>query len=329
MNRREVLTLFGGAAATSSILSPLAARAEPVDRLRRIGWLSPGSGPGPTTRSFLQGMRERGYVEGQNLIIEYRWAAGNSERLAEFAADLLRAGSDLIVTVGTPATLAARQATSTIPIVFATAGAPVEKGLVNSLRAPGGNVTGLALITDDIKTLEILKEAAPGISRVAFIYDPGTLPDRFGETWLSRARARARALNLSLQPVILGNSDETDQVLAALPARIDALLIGNSAVNALARRRICSLAAQRKLPAVSTERAFADAGCLMSYGEDQLDMHRRAASYVDKIFRGAKPADLPVEQPTKFQLVINLKTAKALGLEVPATVLVRADEVIE
>jgi putative ABC transport system substrate-binding protein len=161
------------------------------------------------------------------------------------------------------------------------------------------------------------------------MYDPNTLPGRFGEAWLSGARARSRRLKVDLQAVTLSNPDEAARVLAALPARADALLIGNSTNNILARGRICSLAAQRRLPTASNERAFVDAGCLMSYGEDQRDMHRRAATYVDKIFKGAKPADLPVEQPTRFQLVINLKTAGTLGLTVPAIVLARADEVIE
>jgi len=249
--------------------------------------------------------------------------------MAGFAADLVSKRVDLIVTAGTPATLAAKQATSTIPIVFAVAGAPVEKGLVGSLSHPGGNVTGLALITDDIKTLQILKEAAPRISRVAFIYDPDTLPGQFGENWLSRALSRSRTLKLDLQPVTLRNPSSTEDLFAALPPGTDALLVGNSATNALARRRICDFAAQRKMPTVSTERAFVDAGCLMSYGEDQRDMFRRAAGYVDKILKGVKPADLPVEQPTRFRLVINLKTAKALGLEIPLTLLARADEVIE
>jgi putative ABC transport system substrate-binding protein len=295
----------------------------------RIGWLSTASGPGRTTQSFLQGMQERGYVEGKNLAIDYRWAAGKSEQLEQFSAELVRTGVDVIVTVGTPATLAAKLATSTMPIVFVAAGAPIQKGIVDSLARPGGNVTGLALITDDIKSLEILKEIVPAISRAAFIYDPNTLPGRFGETWLNGARARSRTLKVDLQPVTLSHPDKAAQVLAALPARADSLLIGGSTTNILVRGRICALAAQRRLPTASNERAFAEAGCLMSYGEDQRDMHRRAAAYVDKIFKGAKPADLPVEQPTKFQLVINLKAATTLGLTVPDTMLARADEVIE
>jgi putative ABC transport system substrate-binding protein len=274
-------------------------------------------------------MEELGYIEGQNFKIEYRWAAGKNGQLGELATDLVRAGVDLIVTAGTPATLAAKQATPTIPIVFAAAGSPIEKELVSSLGHPGGNVTGLALVTDEIKTLQILNEMALGISRAAFMYDPDTLPGRFGEDWLKRARARSRTLKIDLQPVVLRDPKAVDQVLGALPSGTNALLVTNSAINSLARNQICALAIQRRLPAVSTERVFANAGCLMSYGEDQFDMHRRAAGYVDKIFNGSKPADLPVQQPIKFELVINLKTAKALGIEIPPTLLARADEVIE
>jgi putative ABC transport system substrate-binding protein len=325
MRRRQFITLFVGAAAGW----PLAAQGQQPARVWRIGWLSPNSGPGASTQEFLRGMRDRGYVEGQNLVIEYRWAANNEEHMPDLATDLVRNGVDLIVTAGTAATLAAKQATSTTPIIFAVAGAPVEKGLVASLAHPGGNVTGLSLIMDDIKTLEILKEAAPGVSQVAFVYDPSTVPGGFEEGWLSRVQARSRTLKITLLPVVLRNPNEADRVFAALPDGVDALLIVNSATNALARRRICALAARRRMPAVSTERAFVDAGCLMSYGEDQLDMFRRAARYVDKILTGAKPADLPVEQPVRFQLVLNLKTAKAIGLEIPPMLLARADEVIE
>jgi len=325
MRRREFIALIGGTASAW----PLAVRAQQSARVWRIGWLLPGSGPGASTQGFLRGMRDRGYVEGQNLAVEYRWAANGDEQMADLAVDLVRKGVDLIVTAGTPATLAAKQATPTIPIVFAVAGAPVEKGLVDSLAHPGGNVTGFALIMDAVKALEILKEAAPRVSRVAFIYDPSTVPGGFEEGWLNRVRTRSRTLKVDLQPVIFQNPHEVDRVFAALPIGANALLIDNSATNALARRRICTLAGERGIPAVSTERAFADAGCLMSYGEDQLDMFRRAAGYVDRILKGAKPADLPVEQPTRFRLVLNLKTAKAIGLDIPPSLLARADEVIE
>jgi ABC-type uncharacterized transport system substrate-binding protein len=324
MRRRTFLAGLGTAVAW-----PLAAPAQQPSRVRRIGWLSAGSAPGPMAQGFLQAIRELGYVDGENLRIEYRFAGGKAERLGELAAELVAAGVDVIVTAGTPATLAAKQATASIPIVFAAAGAPVEKGLVASLANPGGNVTGFALITDDLKPLEILKEAVPTISRVAFLYDPDTLPGAFGEDWLNRTQARARRLRVDLQPVILRRPDGARQVLDALPGGTDALLIANTATNAQARRPICTVAAQRRLPSASIERAFAEAGCLMTYGEHQADMHRRAAGYVDRILKGAKPADLPVEQPTRFQLVVNLKTATALGLTLPPLLLTRADEVIE
>jgi len=190
-------------------------------------------------------------------------------------------------------------------------------------------VTGFALITDEIKTLQILKEMAPAISRVAYVYDPDVQPGQFGERWLSRARARSRTLKIEFRPVVLRNADAADQVLAALPAGTNALLLANTTPNVLARGRICRFAAERRMPAVSTEKVFAAAGCLMSYGEDQLNMSRQAAGYAARILKGAKPADLPVQQPTKFELVINLKTAKALGLDVPETLLATADELIE
>ena len=217
MNRREFIALVGSAAAW-----PLVARAQ-VERTWRVGWLSLGSGPGVFTRIFIQTMRERGYTEGENLAIEYRWAAGKEEQLEQLAADLVRKQVDLIVTSGSPVTMAAKQATPTIPIVFFAAGAPVEKGLVNSLRQPGGNVTGLALVTDDIKALQILKEVVPGISRVAFVYDPATLPGEFGETWLRRAGARARTLKLDLRPTPLRSAEQVDEVFTKIP--IQAVLI--------------------------------------------------------------------------------------------------------
>ena len=204
MRRRDFIKAIAGSAAAW----PLPARAQKANRVRRIGWLSAGAGPGVFTRSFLEGMRERGYAEGQNLVIEYRWAEFKTERMAELAADLVRTGVELIVTGGTPATLAAKQASSSVPIVFGAAGGPVEKGLVASLAHPGGNATGLALITDDIKALEILKEMVPKISRVAFIYDPNTLPGSFGQDWMRRARARVRTLSLELHPVAVRNPDD-------------------------------------------------------------------------------------------------------------------------
>jgi putative tryptophan/tyrosine transport system substrate-binding protein len=273
---------------------------------------------------FVQGLRELGYVEGRNLVIESRWAAGRNERFPELAADLVRAKVDLIVTGGTPATLAAKQATRTIPIVF-SAGDPIGKGIIGSLAYPGGNLTGFALISQQLKPLELLKEAAPGVSQVAYLYDPAT----FVGGGVVSTITDAEKLHVTLGAVALREPGEIDGLFIALPAGTNGLLIENSAVNYLARDRICALAAQRRLPAASNDLRFAHGGCLLSYGEDIADINRRKAGYVDRILKGAQPADLPVEQPTKFDLVINLKTAKELGLTIPWSLLMRAEEVIE
>jgi putative ABC transport system substrate-binding protein len=311
------------------LAAPLAAEAQQANRVWRIGFLSSASGPTDRSESFVQGLRDLGYVEGQNLIVGYRWAAGKNERLAELATELIGAGVDVIVTTGTPATLAAKQATRTLPIVFGSAALPVENGLVASLARPGGNVTGIALVVHDVKTLDLLKETAPGISRVAYVYDPATLPGTHELARLALYQDQARGLDITLEPVALRAPDETDRVFAALTGGTRGLLITSSSINILARDRICTLATQRRLPAIGTDRSFANAGCLMSYGENLPDLYRRAAGYVDRILKGAKPADLPVEQPTKFELVINLKTAKALGVTIPPSLLQRADQVIE
>jgi putative ABC transport system substrate-binding protein len=310
------------------LAAPLAAEAQ-ANRVWRIGFLSSASGPTDRSESFVQGLRDLGYVEGQNLIVGYRWAAGKNERLAELATELVGAGVDVIVTTGTPATLAAKQATRTLPIVFGSAALPVENGLVTSLARPGGNVTGIALVVHDVKTLDLLKETVSGIARVAYVYDPATLPGTHELARLALYQDQARALDITLEPIALLAPDETDRVFTALTGGTRGLLITSSSINILARDRICALATQRRLPAIATDRSFASAGCLMSYGENLPDLYRRAATYVDRILRGAKPADLPVEQPTKFELVINLKTAKALGLTIPQSLLLRADQVIE
>jgi len=310
-------------------LAPLAAGAQPAARVYQIGFLSLSPGPMDLSENFVRGLRELGYVEGQNLVVEYRWAASRNERLAEFAADLVGAGVDVIVTAGTAATLAAKQATGTLPIVFGSAALPVENGIVASLAHPGGNVTGIALVVHDIKALDLLKETAPGISRVAYIYDPAIFPGTHGQARLARYQDQARTLNITLEPFALRTPGETDRVFAALTTGTRGLLLPSTSANNLARDRICALAAQRRLPAIGTDRRFASAGCLMSYGENLSDLYRRAATYVDKILKGAKPADLPVEQPTKFEFVINMKTAKALGLTIPQTLLQRADQVIQ
>ena len=328
MRRREFMTVLGGAVAW-----PLAASystaAQSGGRVWRIGYLSGMYSSTELSQSFVQGLRELGYVDGQNLVLDYRFASGKNERLPELAAELVRERIDLITTEGTPSTLAAMHATRTIPVVFGSAQDPIEKGIVASLAHPGGNVTGNALIADHSKPLELLKQAVPKVSQVAFIYDPATRPGTYGEAKLKELQNHARTVDMEVHAIALPDPDGTDQVFAALPTSTDAILLENSVVNLLAQERLCTLAAQRRLPAVSTFGEFADAGCLMSYGENLPDVYRRAATYVDKIFRGAKPADLPVQQPVTFRLIINLRTAKALGLTMPELLLVRADKVIE
>jgi putative ABC transport system substrate-binding protein len=270
-----------------------------------------------------------GYIDGQNLVVVYRFASGKNERLSELAADLVSEGVDLIATEGTPSTLAAMGATKSIPIVFGSVQDPVEKGIVASLAHPGGNATGNALIADNSKPLEMLKQAVPAVSHVTFIYDPATRPGVYGEDKFRELQSNARMVDMVVRGVALSDPKDANQVFAALPTDTDAILFENSVVNLLAQQRLCALAAERKLPAVSTFTEFADAGCLMTYGENLPDLYRRAAAYVEKIFNGARPADLPVQQAVTFRLVVNLRTAKALNLTLPELLLVRADKVIE
>ena len=310
--------------------APLAAGAPQAGKVYRIGFLSVRSGPTDTSQAFLQGLRDLGYLEGRHFVMEYRWAAGKSERLPALAADLVQAKVDLIVTAGTPATMAAKEATGTIPIIFGSAGSPEEKKLVASLAQPGGNVTGLALHVASTKHLQVLKEAVPELSRVGLLYDPATTaPEKYRRSFLAGLETDARALGLRVQPIPLSNPVEVERGFSEVRrSGVQGLLVDNASPILLVRERVCALAKQQQLPTIGQGREFADAGCLMSYGEILVDMYRRAAAYVDKILKGAKPADLPVEQPTKFELVVNLKTAKALGLVIPRSVLIRADEVI-
>jgi putative ABC transport system substrate-binding protein len=325
MRRRNFITLIGALAVALPVAAYVAQSAE---RVWRIGYLST-IGQSELSASLLQGLRELGYVEGKNLVVEFRDAAGKNERLPHLATDLVGADLDLIVTEGTPATKAAIEATSVIPIVFGSAQDPVEKRIIASLAHPDGNVTGLAVITNQAKPLELLKEAVPGISRVVFVYDPATSPGAYGEAKLEELQTEARRLGITLQQLALRDPDETDRLFTTLPADTNGLLVHNSAINLMAHKRICELAMERRLPAVGSLREFAVDGCLMSYGENLPDAYRRAASYVDRILRGAKPSDLPVMQATTFDVVINLKSAKALGLQLPATFLIRATEVID
>jgi len=299
-----------------------------------IGYLGIGS---PDTEvslaAFRQGLSEAGYAEGQSVTIEYRWAEGNPERFPALAAELVMLKVHVILTAGgTLAAIAAKRATATIPIVFTSVGDPVEEGLVASLARPGGNITGFSVTLDDLigKFLELLKEAVPGVSRVALLLKPDAMPDRVREVRLREADASARALGVKLQVFEARGRDDFDGVFSDMSkAGADALVVWPTPVFQLERRRLVDLAAEHRLPAVFPFKNYVEAGGLMSYGPNPPDLSRRAAIYVGKILKGTKPSDLPVEQPTKFELVINLKTAKALGIVAPPSLLARADEVIE
>jgi putative ABC transport system substrate-binding protein len=277
-------------------------------------------------------LRDLGYVEGRNLVIEYRDAEGKLERLPALAAELVALKVDVIVAPNTIAALAGRHATRTLPIVFAVAADPVASGLVTSLGRPGGNVTGLSVLAPELvgKGLELLKQAVPGVSRVAVLWTPGVLGERTDKDMLKEAEAAARALGVRLQFFEARGPEDFNRAFSDMTrARTGALTVLPSNMFVSERRRLVDLAANTRLPAVYEWREFVDAGGLMSYGPNLADQFRRAATYVDKILKGAKPVDLPVEQPTKFELVINLKTAKALGLTIQKSVLLRADQVIE
>ncbi len=312
------------------LAGPLAAEAQQPGKIRRIGILRPGAPPDPYVEAFREGLRELGYVEGQSIAIEYRWAEGKLERLPDLAADLARLKVDVIVTATTPGVQAARRATSTIPIVMAAVGDPVGTGLIASLARPGGNITGLSLLSPELsgKRLELLKEAVHKLSPVAVLWNSASpaMILSFRET-----QTAAQVLGVSLQSwEVQGDPQDFARAFSMVSKeRPHALLVVLDPFTILHRSRIVELAAKHRLPAMYEIRAFVEAGGLMSYGPSVPDMYRRAATYVDKILKGAKPADLPVEQPTKFELVINLKTAKALGLTIPPSVLIRADEVIQ
>jgi len=318
-----LLTLVLSVAAT-----PPTAKAQQPRQVPRIGFLSPGTATSAPTDAFRQGLRELGYLEGQNLVVEYRWADGDTARLPALAAELVRLQVDVLVTSSNPAVLAARQATSTIPIVFAASSDPVGTGLVASLAHPGGNVTGLSLVTPELsgKRLQLLRETLPRLARVALLWDAGNvgMADRVKET-----EAAARQLGVTLHVEWVRDLAGLDRAFTTLAqARLDAFLTTVEPFTGDHRQRIVAFAAQQRLPAMYEERDFVDAGGLMAYGPSLAANYRRAATYVDKILKGTKPSDLPVEQPTKFELVINLKTAKALGLTIPQSILIRADEVI-
>ncbi len=328
MRRREFITLLSSAAAAW----PLAARAQRSEKVPRIGYLSPSF---VTNREreepFRQGLRELGYVEGKNIIIEYRFAEGKFERLPDLAAELVELKVDVIVAQVTVASLAAKGATRTIPIVMQGVSDPVGTGLVASLARPGGNITGTSAMSAEVigKSLELLKETVPKLSRVAVLWNPDNAI--FQAQMLRETQIAAGALAVELQIFAARGADEIDQAFAAMTrGRVGALLVLPDPVfNSHHRGRIVGLAERSRLPAMYGSRDFAAAGGLMTYGPNYADLFRRAAAYVDKILKGTSPTDLPVEQATKFELVINLKTAKTLGLTIPIPLLGRADEVIE
>jgi putative tryptophan/tyrosine transport system substrate-binding protein len=326
MRRREFIALLGAGAAAW----PLAARAQQPGKLPTIGWL--GGTPlmdGQRIGAFVQRMRELTWIDGRNVAIEYRWTEGRNERYAEAAAELVRLKVDVIVTVGTPPTLAAKQATAVIPIVFAAVSDPVGTGVVASLARPGGNITGLANQVSDTagKKLELLRELVPGLHRLAIMAHVGN-----PASVLDMGEAQAAARKLGVEVVITSEIRRAEDIAPAfetLKERADALYLSPAPLMNTNRTRINILAVGARLPTMHGLREYVEAGGLMSYGANAPDQLRRVAEIVDKILRGAKPADIPVEQPTKFDLIINLTTAKALGLTIPEPFLLRADEVIE
>jgi len=328
VRRREFIILLASATAC-----PLAARAQQQSgKVPRIGYLramSPSDRPSQLD-AFRQGLRELGWREGQNIGIDYRYAEGRFDRLPDLAADLVRLKVDLIVAEGTQGVTAARNATGTIPIVMTTVRDPVGIGLIASLARPGGNVTGMsgsAGLEIVAKQLELLKETVPGIRRVATLSNPA---NAYHQLAIREVNVAARSLGVQLQVLEARGPNELDGAFAAMAReRAEALLVVSDVIFNNHRARLADLAARSRLPAAYGVRESVEAGGLMSYGTSFLDLYRRSAAYVDKILKGAKPADLPVEQPTKFELVINLKTARALGLTVPPALLARADEVIE
>jgi putative tryptophan/tyrosine transport system substrate-binding protein len=325
LKRREFVALLGGAATAW----PLSARAQQPAKLPTIGFLG-SSTPSATSQlvaAFVQRLRELGRIEGRTVAIEYRWAEGRNERYAEIAAEFVRLRVDVIVTVGA-AVLAAKQATSVIPIVFAAAVDPLGSGLVASLARPGGNVTGLSFQATDLagKRFELLREVVPGLRRLAVLANIG-YPAAVRE--MNEVQAAARTLGLEVATLEIRRAEDIGPAIDALKGRADALYVVQDPLVFTHRVRINTLAAAARLLTMHGFREYVEAGGLMSYGANFQDLFRRAADFVDKILRGTKPADLPVEQPTKFELVINLTIAKALGLTVPESFLLRADEVIE
>ena len=329
LRRRQFIALLASAAAKW----PVAARAQQTERVRRVGVLMSVAADGPDGQprltAFLKRLQELGWTDGQNVRIDVRWGAGEAERTREYVAELVAIGPDVILASGDHPVVALQQATSTVPIIFAMVADPVGAGFVESLAHPGRNTTGFTLYeySTTAKWPELLKEIAPGVKRVAVIREAGTAA---GTGQFTGVQAGVPGLGLELSPIGVRDVGEMERAVAAFSRSPNGgMIVTGSAQAAVHRDLIVTLAARHKLPAVYVARFFVTAGGLISYGPDFLDEHRRAAGYVDRILKGEKAADLPVQAPTKYELVINLRTAKALGLEVPLSLLARADEVIE
>ena len=326
---RVTASRFATALALLLLAAPLA-KAPQAGTIPRIGFLRTATPPESYIEAFRQGLKERGYIEGKNIMFEYRWAESKAERLPELAAELVRLKVDVIVTEGTPPTLAATKASRTIPIVMASSGDPVGTGLIASLARPAGNVTGLTSISAELggKILELLKDLVPNLTHVAVFAQADSPIEAF---FMRSTEAPARALGLKLTSLRFRGPDDYESLFRrAIAERATALIMrGGPFISPAHRQQIVELAVKNRLPVIYGTRDWVDGGGLMSYGADRTDMYRRAATYVDKILKGAKPADLPVEQPTKFEMAINLIAAKQIGLTIPPTVLARADKVIE
>jgi putative tryptophan/tyrosine transport system substrate-binding protein len=325
MNRRDFITLLGGAA----VAWPLGARAQQSHKVPRIGVVLPGTPTSfaPRTKAFVEGLQDLGYVEGRTVAFEWKWGQDRVDRLPDLAAELVGSQVDVIVTGGTPATKAVKNATRTTPIVMAMVGDPVGAGLVESLGRPGGNATGLSIVATDLsgKRLQLLKEIVPGLSSIA-VMSYGANPQSQME--LSETQIAAQKLDLQVHSVPISADSSIENAFEKIK-NVQALIVVTDPILFSQRSQILALAAGSRLPAMYPYRAFSEAGGLISYAPNDRDVFRRAASYVDRILKGANPGDLPVEQPTKFELVINLKTANELGLTIPPTLLGTADEMIE
>ena len=332
MRRRDFIGILGGTVAGW----PLASRAQQRKDVARIGLLGTASFESPDAQVFLDairgGLRDRGYVEGRNIVIEARSADGKVERFAALARELVRLDVDVIIALNSLSARAAQQATATIPIVAAVMGDPVGDGFVASLARPGGNITGLSILAPELlpKLLALLKEALPAISRLAALWHPHAYVEHTMSAMMQEAEAAARTLGMQLGAVAVRGPDELDKAFSTIAGdRAEALVVFPSPMLFNERRRIIGFATDYRLPSIANARQFAELGGLMTYGPSIIDSHRRAVTYVDRILKGAKPSDLPVEQPTTFELVLNLKTAEALGITLSPSLLLQADEVIE